>query len=169
MLRPTHADGRTLVRPSFARAVIPVWLVTAASDFVCASALSVLAYHSTFSQLWQGVASTVLGPAAIGGGTTPVAVGIGLHLAVAFTWSAIFVAAALISPILRRAIANPLGALAVAVVYGPIIWLVMSLVIIPLATRHPPHIGFRWWVQVFAHIPFVTIPLVFTARRVLRA
>jgi hypothetical protein len=157
------------VRPSFASAVIPVWLVTAAWDFVCATALSVLVYRSTFSQLWQGVASTVLGPAAIGGGTAPIAVGIGLHLAVALVWSAIFVAAALISPALLRTIASPLGALAVAVLYGPIIWLVMSLVIIPLATGHPPHIGFRWWVQIFAHIPFVTIPLVFTARRVLRA
>ena len=155
------------MRPSFARAVVPVWLVTAAWDFVCATALSVLAYHSTFAQLWQGVASTVLGPAAIGGGATPIAVGIALHLAVAFTWSAIFVAAALQWTGLRRAIANPAGALAVAAVYGPIIWLVMSLVIIPLAVGHPPRIGFRWWVQIFAHIPFVTIPLVFSARRVL--
>lgn len=155
------------MRPSFARVVIPVWLFTAAWDFVCATGLSVLAYHSTFAQLWQGVASTVLGPAAIGGGATPIVVGIALHLAVAFTWSAIFVAAALMWPGLRRAIANPAGALAVAAVYGPIIWLVMSLVIIPLAVGHPPRIGFRWWVQIFAHIPFVTIPLVFTARRVL--
>ncbi|HST08023.1 MAG TPA: hypothetical protein VLJ83_07610 [Gemmatimonadaceae bacterium] len=156
------------MRPSFVRAVIPVWLVTAAWDFVCATALTVLAYHGTFAQLWQGVASTVLGPSAIGGGTRAIAVGIGLHLVVAFTWSAIFVAAGLMSAALRRAIANPAGALGVAIVYGPTIWLVMSLVVIPVATGHPPHIGFRWWVQIFAHIPFVTIPLVFTARRVLR-
>jgi hypothetical protein len=155
------------MRPSFARAVIPVWLVTAAWDFLCASALSVFAYHSTFAHLWQGVASTVLGPTAIDGGANMIAAGIALHLAVAFTWSALFVAAALNWPALRRAIAKPSGALLVAIAYGPIIWLVMSLAIIPLATGHPPRIGFRWWVQVFAHIPFVTIPLVFTARRAL--
>ena len=155
------------VRASFIRAVVPVWLVTAAWDFLCATALSVFAYHSTFAHLWQGVASTVLGPTAIDGGLTPVAVGIALHLAVAFTWSAIFVATARMSPALRRTIATPSGALAVAVAYGPVIWLVMSLVVIPLATGRPPRFSFRWWVQIFAHVPFVTIPLVFTARRVL--
>lgn len=155
-------------RRSFLSAVIPVWLVTAAWDFLCASALSVFAYHGTFAHLWQGVASTVLGPTAIDGGTRPLLVGIALHLAVAFTWSAIFVAAARMSFGLRRTIATPVGALAAAAVYGPIIWLVMSIVVIPLVTGHAPRFGFRWWVQIFAHIPFVTIPLVFTARRVLR-
>ena len=52
-----------------------------------------------------------------------------------------------------------------AVAYGPIIWLVMSLAVIPLATGRPAAITFRWWVQVFAHVPFVTLPLVFTAAR----
>jgi len=157
-----------MTRPSFIRTVIPVWLVTAAWDFLCATALTVFAYHGTFAHLWQGVASTVLGPTAIDGGATPIAVGIALHLAVAFTWSAIFVAAARMSPALRRAIATPAGALGVAIVYGPIIWLVMSLIVIPIATGHFPKIGFRWWVQIFAHPPFVTIPLVFMTRRVLR-
>lgn len=157
------------MRPSFARVVIPVWLVTAAWDFVCATALTVLAYHGTFAHLWQGVASTVFGPTAIDGGAKMVATGIALHLTVAFTWSAIFVALAIMSTGLRRVIATPGGALAVAIAYGPVIWLVMSLAIIPLATGHPPRIGFRWWVQIFAHVPFVTIPLVFTARRVLGA
>lgn len=154
-------------RPSFVRTVIPVWLVTAAWDFVCATALTVFAYHGTFAHLWQGVASTILGPTAIDGGAVPLVAGIGLHLLVAFTWSAIFVGAAWVSPALRRAIATPGGALVVAIIYGPIIWLVMSLVIIPLAVGHLPKIGFRWWVQIFAHPPFVTIPLVFMTRRVL--
>jgi hypothetical protein len=155
------------VSTSFIQAVIPVWLVTAAWDFLCATALSVLAYHSTFAHLWQGVASTVLGPAAIDGGAKTVAVGIALHLAVAFAWSALFVAIARVSPTILRMIATPSGALAVAAAYGPIFWLVMSLIVIPLATGRPPRFGFRWWVQVFAHVPFVTIPLVFMARRVL--
>lgn len=155
------------MRKSFVRTVFPVWLVTAGWDFLCASALSVFAYHTTFARLWQGVASTVLGPSALDGGTAAVAAGIGLHLAVAFTWSAIFVEAARMSPAIRRIIATPSGALTVAAAYGPIIWLVMSLAVIPLATGRPPRIGFRWWVQIFAHVPFVTIPLVFTARRAL--
>ena len=54
-----------------------------------------------------------------------------------------------------------------ATMYGPAIWLVMSLAVIPLATGAPPRLGARWRVQVAAHVPFVAIPLVFTARRVL--
>ena len=155
------------MRPSFARVVIPVWLVTASWDFLCATALSVFAYHSSFAHLWQGVASTVLGPTAIDGGASMVAAGIALHVAVAFTWSALFVVAVLMWPALRGAITTRSGAFAVAAAYGPIIWLVMSLAIIPLAAGRPARIGFRWWVQIVAHIPFVTIPLVFTTRRVL--
>ena len=155
-------------RASFARAVLPVWLVTAAWDFLCATALSVLVYHTTAARLWQGVASTVLGPAALDGGARAVATGLALHLAVAFIWSALFVAAVLAWRALRRAIATPAGALGVAVIYGPLIWLVMSLLIIPLATGRPPRFGLRWWVQIVAHVPFVTIPLVFMTRRVLR-
>jgi hypothetical protein len=84
-------------------------------------------------------------------------------------WSALFVAAAQRSRALRDAIRTPMGALAVAAVYGPAIWLAMSLVVIPLATGRLPGFGVRWWVQVVAHVPFVAIPLVFAARRVLGA
>ena len=164
MSAPNSPDTRV----SFIRAVIPVWLVTAVWDFICATALSVFAYHGTAAHLWQGVASTLLGATAIDGGARPIAIGILLHLAVAFTWSAVFIAIARMSPTIRRLIGTPAGALGVAAVYGPIIWLVMSLVVIPIATGKPPRIGYRWWVQIFAHVPFVTIPLVFTARRVLR-
>ena len=49
-------------KKSIVAAVLTTWVVTAAWDFVCATSLSVVAYGSTFSRLWQGVASTVLGP-----------------------------------------------------------------------------------------------------------
>jgi hypothetical protein len=155
-------------RTSFIGALVPVWLVTAAWDAACATALSVFAYGTTAGGVWQGVAATVLGPTALSGGAA-VAAGLVVHLAVALTWSAIFVMAALALPALRGAIRTRGGALAVAAVYGPLIWLVMSLAVIPLATGRPARFGFRWWVQVVAHIPFVTVPLVFTARRVLHS
>lgn len=154
-------------RTSFARALVPVWLTTAAWDFVCASALSVFVYHTPFARFWQGVAATLLGPKALEGGIATVAAGLALHLTVALIWSAVFVAAVQIWPALRRAIQPPTGALAVAAAYGPLIWLVMSLVVIPLATGRPPRFGVRWWVQIVAHVPFVTIPLVFVTRRAL--
>ena len=155
------------VRASFGRELLPVWLVTAAWDAVCATALGVLGYGSTAAAVWQGVASTVVGPSALTGGASALAVGLALHLMVALTWSALFVGAMRALPALRRAIRTPAGAFAIAAAYGPAIWLVMSLLVIPIATGRPPRGGLRWWVQVGAHIPFVSIPLVFTARRIM--
>ena len=156
-----------LPRTSLARAVLPVWLVTALWDAACATALGVFAYGAPASAVWRGVAATALGPAARGWGAGAVAAGLAIHAFVAFAWSAVFVVAVRAWPALRNAMRTPVGAIAVASVYGPAIWLVMSLVVITLATGHRPTIGARWWVQVFAHIPFVSLPLVFTARRTL--
>jgi hypothetical protein len=147
------------------RALLLTWVVTAAWDFVCASALAVFGYHSTVARLWQGVAATVLGARAAQLGGRGIAVGLALHLGVALTGSALFVGLLARSSALRHVVRRPLGALAGAAAYGPVIWLAMSCVVIPLATGRPPTFGFRWWVQVFAHLPFVTLPLVFTARR----
>ena len=49
---------------------------------------------------------------------------------------------------------------AVAAVYGPLIWLVMSLVVIPAFSHRPPTINFRWWMQFVGHFPFVGLPIV---------
>ena len=150
-----------------ANAALVTWLVTAAWDFVCASALSVVAYHATFSRFWQGVASTALGARALEMGASAVAAGLALHLFVAFIWSALFVLVLVSAARLRRVVDRPAGAFVVACLYGPLIWIVMSLAVIPLATGRPPTFAFRWWVQIIAHVPFVTLPLVFTARRML--
>lgn len=158
-----------MARTPFGRTVLPVGLVTAACDAVYATALSVFAFGSAAAAVWQGVATTALGASAPSGGTARLAAGLAVHTAVAFTWASIFVSAALLWPALRRAIRPAGGAFAVAVAYGPLIWLVMSLLVIPLAAGRPPRFGFRWWVQVGAHIPFVSLPLVFTTRRILRS
>jgi hypothetical protein len=152
---------------SVARAILPVWFITAVWDAACATALSVFAYGSTAAGLWRGVGATALGSNAPTGGAAAVAAGLGVHAAVALTWSALFVIAVRAWPALCRALRTSGGALAIAAAYGPVIWLVMSMLVIPAATGRPPRFGLRWWVQVGAHIPFVTIPLVFTARRVL--
>jgi hypothetical protein len=154
-------------RPTVARALLITWLVTAAWDFLCASALSVFAYKGTFGGLWRGVASTAFGQYMLTAGNVGILAGLGAHLSIAFTWSAIFVGVLVLSSGLRRMVESPGGALAVACVYGPIIWLVMSFGVIALLTGRSPTYSYRWWVQVFAHIPFVSLPLVFTARRTL--
>jgi hypothetical protein len=52
----------------FLSRLVRTWLVIATVDGLFASALSVFAYKSTVTRLWQGVAATVLGPSAFTGG-----------------------------------------------------------------------------------------------------
>lgn len=154
-----NAGGRIRSMP-IGVVLLRTWLVTAIVDGLFASTLSVVAYHSTVTRLWQGVASTVLGPAAFTGGLRTVFVGLLLHITVALGWSAVFLALVEVSTRIRRLIATPGGILAVASVYGPLIWLVMSLAVIPLLTGRPPTFTVRWFVQLLAHIPFVALPIV---------
>jgi len=149
--------------------LIRTWITIAIIDGIFASCLSVFAYGSTVTRLWQGVASAVLGPSAMQGGARTALVGILLHVCVAFTWSAVFLTLASNWASLRRLIATSAGILAVAVVYGPAIWCVMSLIVIPMATGRPPSITTRWWVQLLGHIPFVALPIVTVVGRGLNA
>ena len=153
------------IRATFLRA----WLTIAAVDWLFASTLGVVAYHSTVARVWQGVASVVLGPSALQGGIRTVLMGTALHLCVAFTWTAVFLGLALLSERLRRIIATPSGVLAVSIVYGPLVWIIMSTLIIPTATGRPPTIGTRWWVQIVAHMFFVALPIVAMVARGLGA
>jgi hypothetical protein len=41
-----------------------------------------------------------------------------------------------------------------------LIWMVMSLAVIPLLVHRPPAISIRWWIQLIGHIPFVRRKLV---------
>ncbi|HET7219477.1 MAG TPA: hypothetical protein VFJ02_15580, partial [Vicinamibacterales bacterium] len=56
------------------------------------------------------------------------------------------------------------GVVRVAAVYGPAIWMVMSLAVIPALLHRPPTINFRWWVQWIGHFPFVGVPIVYSLR-----
>jgi len=100
-------------------------LVTGVTDGLFSSALAALAYGSTVTRLWQGVASTLLGASAFEGGMRTAAIGV----------------------------------LTAAAIYGPVIWLVMSMAVVPALTHRSPAINLRWWVQFFGHIPFVALPI----------
>jgi hypothetical protein len=127
---------------------------------VRAGFLAAFVYGSTVTRLFQGVASTLLGPAAFEGGTTTAAVGVLMHVGVAFGWSTVFLFLTTRSAWLRRQLTTSLGVAKVASVYGPFVWLVMSLAVIPILTERPPAITVRWWVQLIGHIPFVGLPIV---------
>lgn len=136
------------------------WLVTGITDGLFSSILNAVFYGSTVMRLWQGVAAVLLGPTAVEGGLHAAAIGLLMHFGVAFAWSAIFLALFESISWLRDVTSSTGGMLAVAAIYGPVIWMVMSFVVIPQFTHRPPPITFRWWVQFFGHIPFVALPIV---------
>ena len=145
--------------------VVRAGLATTIIDGLFSSVLTVVAYRSTVSRLWQGVASTLLGPAAFTGGARTTAIGMLMHCGVAFGWSAVFVFIVMRWAWIRRTLASSFGVLKVASLYGPFIWLVMSLLVIPVLLHRPPNISIRWWIQLLGHIPFVALPIVALASR----
>ena len=140
-------------------------LLTGIVDGLFSSILSVAAYGSTVSRLFQGVASVLLGGEALSGGAPMTVLGVLMHFGVAFAWSTVFLLVVLRWQWVRGLLASPYGAGKVAALYGPFIWLVMSLAVIPILAHRPPTVGFRWWVQLLGHFPFVGLPIVLSTTR----
>ena len=151
------------------RLVVRAWALIAVVDGIFATTLPVVAYGQPLGRVWKGVASVVLGPSAMQGGGETILVGLVMHAGVALVWTTVFLVLTLSSARLRRIIATPPGVLGIATLYGPAIWLVMSFLVIARFTGRPPAITARWWVQLFAHIPFVALPIVATIGRGLGA
>ena len=140
-------------------------VLTGVIDGLFSSLLNIFAYGSTASRLFQGVASVLLGSEALNGGTKTVVIGVLMHFGVAFGWSAVFLFLVLRVSRVRRILTTPYGLVKIASLYGPLIWMVMSLAVIPLLLRRAPTISIRWWVQLIGHIPFVGIPIVASSSR----
>ena len=150
---------------SLARALLRAGLLTGILDGLFSSVLSAVFYKSTVTRLFQGVASTLVGPGALQGGAATAVLGVLMHFGVAFGWSAVFLFLVMRWRPVRRLLASAAGVVSVAALYGPVVWMVMSLVVIPLLVHRPPSIGFRWWVQLIGHAPFVGLPIAAVAKR----
>jgi hypothetical protein len=157
------------MNPTVVRTWLRAWALIAVIDGIFATTLPVVAYGQPPGRVWKGVASVLLGPGAMEGGSRTILLGLLMHAGVALAWTTVFLILALLSPRLRRIVATPAGSLGVAALYGPAIWLVMSFVVIPRFTGRPPTVNVRWWVQLLAHIPFVALPIVWTIGRGLRS
>lgn len=156
-------DTRDFERPL--AGLIRAGITTGSVDGLFSSVLAAFFYGSTATRLFQGVAATLLGNQALEGGAHTAAIGLVMHFGVAFGWATVFVLLAMNSRRLRSAISTWPGAIGVAAVYGPAVWMVMSIVVIPLLVRRPPAITFRWWVQFVGHFPFVGLPIVGSVKR----
>jgi hypothetical protein len=147
------------VRRSPAGRLIAAWLTTGVCDGLFASVQSYF-YGSNPARVFRGVASVLLGPSAMQGGAKTAVIGLAMHFGVAFVWSAIFVFVVSRWPVVVRTLRSPGGVPKVAAVYGPCIWLIMSLMVIPLLVRRAPAITIRWVVQLVGHAIFVGLPIV---------
>ena len=154
-------------RPALSR-VFQSTLLTGVADGLFAT-VSAVVFGTTVMRLWQSVSSTLLGRSAFEGGVGTAAVGVLMHFGVALAWSCVFLILFDRSRWIRNVVASRFGVLKVAAVYGPLIWIVMSLVIIPLLVQQPPTITPRWWNQLIGHIVFVGLPIVWSISRGLRA
>lgn len=154
---------------NFLRVWLRAWALITVVDGIFATTLPVVAYHQPLGGVWQGVASLLLGRGAIQGGGRTIAFGLVMHATVALVWTTVFLVLALLSPQLRRIVATPVGIIVVAALYGPLIWIVMSKLVISRLAGRPVVISWQWWVQLIAHIPFVALPIVATIGRGLRS
>ena len=140
--------------------LIRAWLLTAVSDGLFSSVLNAVFYGSTVARLWQGVAATAFGADRFTSESTQVIAGLAVHVTVALVWTTVFLVAYDNSASLRHLTASRFGVLKVAAIYGPLIWVVMAMVVIRVATGRTPPITYRWWIQFFGHIIFVALPIV---------
>src|SRR5262245_65420625 len=84
-------------------------VLTGVIDALFSSVLSVAFYHSTVQRLFQGVASTLLGPEALNGGALTFAIGVLMHFGVAFGWSVVFLLVVRRAKWVRRLLNSPYG------------------------------------------------------------
>lgn len=159
-MRPTAATPSSTPSGGTLPRLVRAGVLTGVVDGLFACAVSIGFQHSTVERLFQGIAATVVGPPAFSGGAGTAGIGLLMHFGVAFGWSAVFLFLVAPSPRTRAVLATPYGRLKVASLYGPAVWLVMSLMVIPLLLQRPPRLGALWWIELVGHIPFVGLPIV---------
>ena|SRR5260370_432075 len=124
------------------------------------SAVAVSAVFATKPiQLFQGIASGLLGPAAFKGGMTTAALGLAAHLFVAFAAAAVYYAASRIAPVLNE------HALLSGIFYGVGVHLFMTFLVIPLsAIGARPIVWPRFVAILIVHVIVVGPSIALTVR-----
>lgn len=108
----------------------------------------------SFTALLQFVASGALGKAAFQGGPGTAAAGMFFHYLIALLWAAAYF---LLGDKLPEPLMHPI---AFGALYGIVVHMVMSLVVIPLSrTPKRPFSWQPWLIQLPIHIAFVGLPI----------
>jgi hypothetical protein len=119
----------------------------------------------TPARVFQSVAAGLLGRDSYAGGVATAALGLALHFAIAATWSAIYLALVRRSARLREIVRRPGGAAAVGLAFGPLVWLVMRFVVIPVsAATSGPVRSWVFVVMLAGHALVVGLPIALIVR-----
>ena len=109
--------------------------------------------------IYQFVASGLVGPSAFAGGLASAALGLAVHVLVAFSAAAAFTVASLWWPALRR------HAGAAGAAHGIAVYAFMNAVVIPLSRIPPAPFSLPLFVNgVVGHALFVGLPVAYAAR-----
>lgn len=133
------------------RSIASAWLLAATIDITVASIYYPFAYKMSLMQLYQGIASGVLGAKAFSYGIGSAALGLLCHYLIALIWTVIFFFIYPGIKILSR------SKLIIGVLYGVFVSCMMSFAVLPLSNDPNGHHPVRF-------LPFViaTIILMFS-------
>jgi hypothetical protein len=121
---------------------------------LAASGAVFLAQGVPFESLLQGIASGVLGPDAFKGGKVTAALGLLFHFLIALVAAALYYAAS------RKWLALIESPVAYGALYGVVVHLVMSRVVLPLSRAPKRKFAVKaFLIQLIIHILFVGLPI----------
>lgn len=145
--------------------IVTAGMLVGLCDGIFALTTYVVVRHVTTPvRLFQGIAHSVLGPAAYEGGLTTAGLGLLMHFAVAHAWATVYYIAFQRSEGLRRLVRER-GPVLVGLLYGPFVWVMMSQVVIPLTQNPRPAIlTWNFLVMFVGHAVVVGLPIALTIR-----
>ncbi len=151
--------SNTSAASALAKSTVAVGVI----DGIFAIAANSLTMKSNPMRVFQGIASVVFGRSVFDGGIATTMRGVAMHFAVAMFWSGVYLIMTRNSRALGEIVRTRRGAFSFSLAYGPSIWLVMSLLVIPLFVNRPATLDMTWWIILAGHIPFVVAPMVWAS------
>ena len=142
------------------RAILWAWLVAGCLDISSAFAIY-LSKGIALTRGLQGIAIGLIGrEAALKGGTATAALGLGLHFFIMLGVVLVFFAASRYLPVMAR---HPVIS---GIIYGPIVYLIMYWVVVPLSHIGPrPHSFANDGLAVAIHICLIGLPIALIVSR----
>jgi hypothetical protein len=109
----------------------------------------------------QSVAAGVLGRETYNGGAATAALGLTLHFTIAYCWTIAYFLLYRRLTWLRTLVASPFGPLKAALLWAPVVYLLMNLVVVPLSRARS---GPLTLTMLVIHIVAVALPMTLVVR-----